>query len=71
MGESTSTPPRLSGLKVAPQNVDYVRDSWNHWIDADGDCQNTRQEVLIRSSSSAPQLDGAGCSGTAGSWVDP
>ena len=72
-GESTATLPQLSGLTVAPQNttVDYVRDSWNHWTDADGDCQNTRQEVLIRSSSTAPQLDGTGCSVTAGTWVDP
>lgn len=72
-GESGATVPQLSGLTVAPQNtsVDYDRDSWNLWIDADGDCQNTRQEVLIRSSSPAPQLDVDGCSVLAGTWVDP
>lgn len=41
------------------------------WIDEDGDCQNTRNEVLIRDSLWKVTLDKKGCKVLAGLWVCP
>jgi hypothetical protein len=49
----------------------YSRKDYKHWIDADHDCQNTRQEVLISESLEKPILDEKGCKVISGKWFDP
>ena len=52
----------------------YNRKDYTHWIDADKDCQNTRQEVLIEESVesvlSPLVLDKKGCIVLKGAWMD-
>ena len=47
----------------------YNRDDWGGWIDEDGDCQNTRAEILIRDSQVKVSLDG--CRVVSGLWNLP
>jgi len=70
----TSTTGRLlDGLVVVdnPTPGGYDRSNWRHWTDDDGDCQDTRQEVLIAESLIPVVLDAAGCRVEVGRWRDP
>ncbi len=50
----------------------YDRGDWRHWIDADGDCQNTRHEVLIMESLVDVTFTGEdACAVREGEWLDP
>jgi hypothetical protein len=53
------------------QDKSYDRKFFKHWIDADKDCQDTRQEVLIEESVVPVTLDKKGCRVVAGEWHDP
>lgn len=50
----------------------YQREDWPHWSDEDGDCQNTRQELLIESSAVPVTFTSErGCTVATGQWHDP
>lgn len=49
---------------------EYSRAQYPHWLDADQDCQNTRQEVLIARSLRPVLLDARGCRVISGLWRD-
>jgi len=65
----------LAQLKVEDsppcKSKKYSRDNWKHWIDADGDCLDTRQEVLSERSTSPAVLAASGCKVSSGKWHDP
>ena len=75
----TSAPPQASYLILnivvsdPPSEMpDYDRDDWDHWNDADGDCQDARQEALIDESSVAVTFtDNRMCKVASGEWTDP
>ena len=47
----------------------YDRDDWGGWIDEDGDCEDTRAEILIRDSQTKVSFDG--CRVVSGLWNLP
>jgi len=60
----------LAGLRIAPEGprTGYQRELFVHWIDADHDGCDTREEVLISESRSKAQVDPYGCKVVAGDW---
>jgi hypothetical protein len=66
---TVSEPAPVSGT-VPP----YDRSEWGRWKDADKDCQDTRQEVLLRSATGVPLLNDKGCRVLPSPWsfwIDP
>lgn len=62
----------LSELTVASEGgaASYSRTAFKHWIDADGDSCDAREEVLL-AESRVKARRGAGCTVIAGRWVSP
>jgi hypothetical protein len=48
----------------------YDRDLYDHWVDFDGDCQDTRQEVLIAQGQKIRYESGR-CRIASGIWIGP
>jgi hypothetical protein len=67
---STAVEALISQLQVAPEGPReaYEREAFKHWVDADVDGCDTREEVLIEESL-VPVTQGASCSVTAGEWL--
>ena len=58
----------VASLKVASENRSgYDRSKFKHWIDADGDSCDTREEVLVAEAIVKPHR-GSGCSLSGGRW---
>ena len=59
----------LDGIVIEDENnTPYARNMYGGWRDADHDCQDARQEVLIAESLVPPTLDDAGCRVVSGLW---
>ena len=74
-GSVGANPTALSVLAtITVQNeykTGYLRSSFKHWIDANGNGCNTREEVLIAESRSKAQVDAYGCKVIEGDWFSP
>ncbi|WP_374456085.1 HNH endonuclease family protein [Nocardioides sp.] len=58
----------ISAIAVGTEDrTGYSRDLFDHWVDADGDGCDTREEVLISEAEEAPTI-GSGCSLSGGRW---
>ncbi|BCD97739.1 HNH endonuclease [Marinagarivorans cellulosilyticus] len=49
----------------------YNRDDWQHWSDFDGDCMNTRHEILLAQADGQVKKSPDGCYVSVGTWLDP
>ena len=60
-------------VSTIPSNLPaYDRHDWKHWTDADGDCQDARQEVLVAESQTGVSYEtDRQCRVASGQWLAP
>jgi hypothetical protein len=61
----------IPSVPPAVPTIAYDRTLYKHWTDANRDCRDTRQEVLIAESFVQVTLDPKGCKVVRGEWHDP
>ena len=64
---------KLYELDVTPEDysIKYDRDLWAPWTDLDGNCRNTRHDLLAKSSDVDVKTSADGCWVQQGLWWDP
>lgn len=69
--EKRAAPTEQQSIVTTAPLSPYNRKEWPHWVDADSDCQNTRQEMLIAFSRIAVTFkDKRHCTVLRGEWFD-
>lgn len=69
-GDAPILVPQLRVAEPSKGLPAYSRRDWKHWVDSDGDCQDTRAEVLIDESAATPTFaTDRGCRVIAGEWA--
>ena len=62
----------LPSESISLTDTPYQRKDWPHWIDADKNCRNTRQEMLIATSRTPVKFnDSRQCTVKTGLWIGP
>ena len=56
---------------LQPEAVPYSRSLYPHWLDLDGDCRDSRHEVLAAQSTRRVRWSEDGCKVESGRWSDP
>lgn len=69
--DSESTPKLRKSIPVVSSASPYDRSAWHHWIDADGNCINSRHEILISQADGPINRSPDGCYVSTGTWIDP
>lgn len=63
---------RLRGVDAHDTIAHFERNSFKHWTDIDGDCQDARSEVLIRDADGLVTFKSSReCVVESGLWIDP